>query len=257
MRFFPLLLLSCLTCVGQPGPIALRSIDRCPPANPTPCIASFTDPAQLNGLAWRWVASDATNGQYVIDRIQTNIWIQNTGGNQPAKSGNHLNFNGTTSWMNITNVTLTFETNCSYYLIISTSNNVTDEVFMGSQNNLVCLCYIRVYDGGTDSTLWRSAQEAFGTYSSNTVHDFIYSASLGSRDREFINGTVVHTNSQISPTATFSPFYVGKWVINGIGDVNFWKGSFYEMGVYTNKLLTQDEICSLHYYATNTYGFTP
>lgn len=69
MRFFPLLLLSCLTCVGQPGPIALRSIDRWP-----------TGPVDIPSsigltISNRWMATHfATNATGISD------WVDETNG---------------------------------------------------------------------------------------------------------------------------------------------------------------------------------
>jgi hypothetical protein len=251
-RFLFLLLLLPSLCWSQPIQHWAAAVHTKAP-NPTPCIASVTDPSQIAGLAFRWVASDASSGQILTDRIQGNNWYQNTSGNRPTKTGNHLVWNGTSSYMNTTNVTLTFENNCSFYLIMNVTDNsstVADAIFItasGSSN-----ARIRPVHLGPPSMLFQvGGTGASGFYTALSTIDFVYAAAPSGHDNVYTNGILYYQNTSTPQSGTEAS--VGQ---RGDG-VNWFQGSFYEMGIYTNKTLSTDEVCSLHYYATNTYGFTP
>jgi hypothetical protein len=155
--------------------------------------------------------------------------------------------------MNITNVTLTFENNSSFYLIINVTDNsiIGDNIFFGNPSN--SNGRIRPVANGVPHMQFQvGGSGAAGAYTALSTIDFVYAAAPSGHDSIYTNGIFYFQNS--GTPASGSPTVVGQR-----GDsVNWFKGSFYEMGIYTNKTLSVDEVCSLHYYATNTYsGISP
>ena len=89
-------------------------------------------------------------------------------------------------------------------------------------------------------------------YTLQTLIDFVYAAQASGHDKLATNGVVGNVFSGTVVGTTYAN--VGGRAVDLIAK---FKGAFYELGIYTNKLLSADDVCSLHYYATNTYGFTP
>lgn len=255
MKLIVFLSLLCLSAAAQPNPINRRAMaiaGLAKSVNPTPCIASFTNPTQIAGLAYRWVAADGTNAGVLKDRIQANYWVQTFGPSQPVLHGNHLDFDGSASTFNTTNVTMTFENNCSFYLIVTVTNTGSDGWILSNNSNSTG--DVRMTTGGAGGKFDVNGIPAGNTsfYPLQTLIDIVYAAQPSGHDKLATNGVVGDAFINTVTGTTYAN------VAGRAGDLGGkFKGAFYELGIYTNKTLSADEVCSLHYYATNTYGFTP
>lgn len=117
MRFLPLLLLSCLTCVGQPGPIALRSIDA------WASTAKALDPTNMLGVGWVWKASDTGTNVTIVQWIDEmkGVYATNTGPVCPTNNAQGVRFD-TGKFLYVTNGLRIMDPTNSWFMIFTEDN---------------------------------------------------------------------------------------------------------------------------------------
>lgn len=252
-RILPLLLL-CSTAMGQ-GFLSYQvpDLSGVPNKNPTPCIASFTDPSQISGLALRWVASDLTNNVAVsnwVDRVQSNHLVQATGANQPTNSSDGVRFDDT-KFLTATNWTIT-QGKDSLFIVIKWDTDAGHDywVFTNTGNNN----RLDVAGGGANTVNWTSGSSLASWVLSNfgRMDAAYFMGTGGNTNGWYTNGVFVSGNTGAGFTT--SPITA----VGGTGSATTGiHGSIMEIDFYTNITFTADQVCSLHYYATNQYQFSP
>jgi hypothetical protein len=196
-------------------------------------------------LALWWVASDTlvfgtniavTNWTERVNGVQSK---QGDASRQPTNSLLGVGFGGAQDLTNVS--TLTSHSNTFFVIYEATATAPIANVLGGGGYGF-SLASLEWYESGTPLTKLSSA------VSLNQVKDFVW------------NGTnTFYTNNVVSATGISLP---------GIGFTNigsampstpnsFWKGYILEIAVWTNTVLSAVNISNIHYYATNTYGFSP
>lgn len=256
MRLFALLLLSCLTCLGQPGPIPLRSVDAWPSAS----IPNPTN-VQAGAFAW-WVATDVAVGVTLSnqwsDRIQ-GLKSQNLqGARNPTNAAIGMRYNGGFDTAAV------FSTN-------TTSGGSGFTIAVGGVGSMFAI----VNCDNTANTRWiftpvaqgngpqitGTTLQYFGGVTGNynvctvpTGQDFDFAVVFTTtNDVWYTNGVIALTKSVTGgpndyPQGCFGTRATAQNSIQGYIVEGIW---------WTNTFLTAGKITSLHKYATNTYGYTP
>lgn len=253
MRTLLLLLSMCVTALAQPGPIALRSIDAWP-------SASIVVPSNIaSGLRYWWVNHDLDATNFVtnwIDRISSSVWTNGDIANAPTNSATGVFFKRTGSQV-LTNSGVVLGANtadpCSHWYIVNlASGNACGWLtqsrtlaaggfgFVAAPNPFLAITPSFVQ--GPKIPITTTIDIACTARNSGAAYEIVW----------YTNGVIFATN------ANFTWFGTVSWKSLG-GDTadGFYNGRVQELAIWSNTVLSSVNISNLHYYATNTYGFTP
>lgn len=250
-------LVLCLSAVAQPNPINRRAMAIAGLASGPPNFFP-------SGMYLRWVASDVPLNNVVsnqwADRIQGVLLQQGDGTKQPTNSSLGVYFNGT--WF-LTNVAKTFNAGGGGFAVLAILNqDVTTGTQMGITDDTHTGDGIPQFNTGGGSTFWvRGAsgsdfQDMKFVNPGNTLHDILFCPTNGAANSTcFTNGVAtpctIAANSQ-------QPNMVGFG--RESGGTQLFHGYLRELIVWTNQAsftFSSVNVSNVHYYATNTYGFTP
>lgn len=234
-------LLFALSAFGQPNPINRRAMAIAGLATGSPPI-----PQTIPGLSWWWVGSDivgniATNW---IDRIQA-ARLTNTVANclfatngivypNTGSSGESLRGNGT--------------------ITVNSTNTSVMIIFMVTSHQNTIL-----FEGVATSFGWRPQSDQKFYWRDGSFHelsrtpvawsDMVFTpTNTAGGYRFFTNGIQASTSASVYTA----------WTLGGVmPNSTFDNERLREILIWTNTLLSSVNISNLHYYATNTYAYTP
>lgn len=248
-------LVLCLSAFAQPNPINRRAMA-------IAGLASSPVGVFPSGMYLRWVATDVPNNNVVsnqwADRIQGVLLQQGDPTKQPTNSTSGVYFNGT--WY-LTNVPQAFVAGGGGFAVLVV---IDQDVTTGTQMLITDSTHtgdgIPQFNTGGGSTFWvRGAagsdfQNLKFVNPGNVLHDIMFTPTNGAAHATcFTNG--VATPCDIAAN-TGQPNMVGFG--RESGGTQLYHGWLRELIVWTNQTsFSSLNVSNIHYYCTNTYGFTP
>lgn len=237
-----ILLLFCASAFGQAFTPRRPFVTQSTPAS---------GPSSMGQLAYWWVASDLPLGAVSTwtDRNVGSVWQSRTPA-QPAPTNtvDGVQFNGTTH-TTLTNVigAISVITNSSQFVILARTGTGAFQDILDFKND-------GTWEWTWFSTTWElfpGSKAAVGNPGTNVFFDMAYTSDYANnRIIGYTNGVAVITNT----TSTIG----GTWhIMGGITNSGFFSGYIKELIMYTNTVLNLTTVSNLHYYATNTYHYTP
>ena len=246
MKTFLLLLCLCLPAFGQLE-AKKKSAGSLTGVSPTPF-----SPSNIVGLVYWWVASDLSLNNPVaswVDRGPYSSYaLQATSGSRPTNSVLGVRFNGA-QYIDITNLVWSPHTNNSYFFVIrpDAASGGVDRFVMAESYNTGSAGLGLLTDNRWFVNSYISTPLAAGV-----VCDLI-GTYLQTTNTFYTNGVLASIS-----TANESPqTMVGIGTRRDSPGDNYYRGYIQEIAIWTNKSLTAPDLANLHYYATNTYGFSP
>lgn len=210
--------------------------------NPVASSSGWPDPSGANKLEHWWVGSDLTNSPISswTNRITIGSVLRTNGVNDVTWTTDHVNLVGNINPLQAFPLlgfdgryTPTTNGGCVAIIFSQNQSTTTGEILV-STNGLNLLDVLS--DGAT--LRWEGTQVA--TIPKNVVFDFIYNAD----GYCWTNGIATTLRGGLGAHLGFS-------------GVSRLKGSIYEILIWTNGPLTSGQISNFHYYATNTYKYSP
>lgn len=227
-------------------------------------VASGDIPSQAGILLYRWVATDTTNSTVNtwVDRIQGNVLFQTNGtANQgpPKSNATGVVFFGT-NLLYSTNIIFNPSTN-SLMLITADMDANLAAIARQIWGEISTTIGFQLADQGSGSDVqWYNGVTTF------LLADF-YSYPPNTNDLLLFkppNVTgVCYTNGVVSTTNTHSGDFGPGLNLQamgqspGVGGNTRLKGAFKEICIWAGTNFSAATISNLHYYATNTYKFSP
>lgn len=257
MRLASLLfsLLLSLTAFGQPSPINRRAF----------AITGLVKPSGPPlFLAYYWVASDMSNNIIVsnwVDRIQGSVWTNLNITTQPDITNSSSGVHFTRSKAQ----TLTNNVNPIRYGGTGGDSYVSQWIILQREASGVFQDFLDYADSGDAEWGYDPGNNLFlflNTHSLNTgavTPGTIQDVAVASDGITPL--TIIYTNGVPCLTNTlagraFSDAFPWK-IMGGISGSGFFGGYIRELLIYTNTFWTSQQVSNLHYYSTNTYGYTP
>lgn len=235
-----LLLLTCLPCgaqfggfTDQPYLAALPVSDGLPP-----------------GIGWRWKSSALSTGLVSIwtDSIRGYNLAQSASGNRPTNDVNGVTF-AASKWLDATNLALVCSSSSSAkdcFMVIVKFDAVTEQYILGENLG-------GAYAGLSTLTRWYNPNAPWGLTATGQWIDFLYAGKSGTVYQTYTNGVVGNSTT----TGSYYDSTVVKVGSLSGNNANF-KGQLKEFIVWTNVVgFDSTAVSNIHYYATNTYGFSP
>ena len=216
-------------------------------------------PTNIAGMALWWKASDVTAGNVAswVDRIQGKA-ARRTADTHVKSDSTGILFDGT-SGIQLTNASaITLSVPFSFWYIIKPTTAPPSGnwyTVWNSQNNSAGSFAVHT-PGGNYS--WdveiNVGDNVYGQQLlvNNTIYDLVCTEVSAITPSVWTNG-VASTRVSGADTGTSTDFFfIGD---DSQGDPM--NGYIIEIGVWTNTTLSSTSVSNLHYYSTNTYGYTP
>ena len=213
------------------------------------------------GIAYHWVASDLSNSPVDTwtDRIQGIPWVQTTAGNRPTWTTNGVRFTSASSQYFTTNggtgMNWKLGTGGSAHgdalLIIIDRASLGEKYILGKSINTPFLG-VSSDAGGTK---WYNSGANWGSTTTCQWYDYLFAGTNAG------TGLYVHyTNGVVglsgNPLSFGQPTWFGRLDFGG-----YWDGTVKELIIWTNvgffNGFTSAQVSNVHFYATNTYKYSP
>lgn len=250
---YPCILILGFAAFGQPSPINRRAFALASLAN-TPIT-----PQSIPGLAYWWVSSDLNPTNVVnswTDRIQGAIWTNSgTSSLHPTNTPNGMWFDGSKNQF-LTNLpalgnSLDFRGSEIWGITACTKTNFSPIL----SRSLAANAWV-FYDGSCNLSMSipSGANGQVGAFATNIFTDWLRMSSNNTVTYACYGWTNGVNHSSLGNDSTsINITYMGR-------DQNSTASYFVikELAIYTNVNLTSSQVQTiLHFYATNTYGYTP
>ena len=210
-------------------------------------------PTNISGIAFWWVAGDNTVNAAVtnwVDRIQGSIWQNGDAAKRPTNTSSGVHFVRASSTQ-LTNSSLLAGDPSTCFLIFDMDAIVGFQDFLDTVPSSGAYA-IGVNSSGALYTFTTPTLRANGIVPAGAWVDAVIVSGLApGGDTDF------YTNGVHSSTVTGS-FETPGWGCLGGNSANGFLGAYLrELIIYTNTALGGTDVSNLHYYATNTYSYTP
>lgn len=210
-----------------------------------PTASSFT-PKDIPSIAYRWVWTNVSGSpvQSWRDEIRGDYFVQGTSAARPTTNASGVYFEAD-KYLVCSNFTRVLA-NTNAFLLVFKLDGAAGGVYRSIFSDSSAANTIQVKNTGI------LCNDAVDTYSSAVPNDTVIDWVFDGGDQKNYTNNIISLSGKTYTTATYTE--VGT--STAVGNAWTLKGWIAEFCVFTN-ILSSTSRSNLHWYATNTYSFTP
>lgn len=220
-----------------------------------------SDPSGANLLKYWWVASDIPTNTAIgytvtnwIDRIQSSLWTNANSSIAPTTDGTNVIFTRTSSqYLTNRNAAVGGDNSANSIAFILSPTSLPGNASILHMNPSAGTPAFWLQSTGNFEQEADAVDNNFGKLQTGIITDMIITFSGNA------NCTAVsYTNGVQSVSLSISHNIHSQTLsIMGGGAFGYYNGKMYELLLWTNIVLNATQRSNVHYYATNTYRYSP